>query len=378
MNPKRIVIASNTSWYIVNYRSNLIRALMRTGYDVTAVAPSDEYSASFLEIGCQYRPIAMDNKGTNPVKDFRLLLDFYSCFREVRPDCFLGFTIKPNIYGSIAAQMLHIPCINNIAGLGSAFVRRNWLTTVASWLYRIALRRSRLVFFQNEDDRRAFVSARVIAADRSVRLPGSGVDVTRFAPADAETSGSGRKFRFLLLGRLLWDKGVKEYVEAARCILRQRTDMEFRILGFAEVANPSAVSRAELCSWDSEGLIRYLGHTLDVRPHIAEADCVVLPSYYREGVPRSLLEAASMGKPVITTDMPGCRDAVEDGVTGFLVAARDVGGLVERMERMAGLAPEQRRTMGLCGREKMLREFDERIVLNRYVEVVGALFVNDV
>ncbi len=314
MTTGRIVIASNTSWSIINFRENLIRALLEEGYEVTVVAPLDDFSEAIPKIGCADRAVQMDNKGTNPLVDFGLFLSFYSCFRDIRPDCFLGFTIKPNIYGSIAAQLLGIPVVNNIAGLGTLFVRPSWVTIVASMLYRIALRRSRVVFFQNENDRSTFVGAGLTSEEQTERIPGSGVDTIKFShDRYAKIMDFDETVRFLLLGRLLWEKGVGEYVEAARWIQKRKFNAEFQILGFLDVDNPSAISHHQIEQWVSEGVIEDSGHARDVRPYIARSDCIVLPSYYREGVPRSLLEAASMAKPVITTDTPGCRDVVNHG-----------------------------------------------------------------
>jgi len=370
--PKKVLIALNTAWNLVNFRSGLIRALVAQGYEVVGVAPPDEYAPRLAGLGCRFVPLPMDNKGTNPGRDLLLLLRYLRLLLRERPDVFLGYTVKPNVYGSMAAHALGIPVINNIAGLGTVFNRRNWLTAVVRWLYRAALSRSRWVFFQNEDDRAFFVEAAIVRRDVTARLPGSGVDLREFAPIPLQPSADGA-FRFLLASRMLWDKGVGEYVEAARKVRADYPGTEFRLLGFLDVKNPTAISHEQITEWVAEGVIVYLGATDNVKPQLAEVNCVVLPSLYREGVPRSLLEAAAMAKPIITTDAVGCRDVVDDGHNGFLVKVGDARDLGEKMVRMMRLTPSERQLMGARGRQKMEREFDERFVIDKYVESVGEI-----
>lgn len=365
----RLVIAVNTAWNLYNFRAELIRALVAAGYEVVAVAPPDEYAARLPVLGCRYVPLPMDNQGTHPGRDLLLLWRFFWLLRRERPLALLGYTVKPNVYGSLAARLLGVPVVNNIAGLGTVFVRGGWLARLVRGLYRLALAKSRRVFFQNDEDCAAFVAGGLVREAQARRLPGSGVDLAAFAYA-LPAPLAGRPFRFLLVARMLWDKGVGEYVEAARLLRARGHDARCRLLGFLDVKNPDAISRAQMDAWMAEGVVDYLGATDDVRPHLAECDCMVLPSYYREGVPRTLLEAAAMGRPIITTDAVGCREVVEEGVTGFLVKPRDAADLAEKMERMLALTPAARADMGRHGREKMEREFDERIVIGAYLEVL--------
>jgi glycosyltransferase involved in cell wall biosynthesis len=306
----------------------------------------------------------MDNKGTNPVRDAKLFLRYLRTLRRERPAAFLGYTIKPNVYGSLAAHSLGIPVINNVSGLGTAFIRDTWITRVVKGLYRLALRRSHTVFFQNEDDRRVFVDNKLVTPDRTALVPGSGIDLQRFEPADVLRRQQG--FQFLLIARLLYDKGVGEFVDAARLIKPTHPEARCTLLGFLDAKNRTAVSRDDVDRWVSEGIIEYLGSSDDVRPFIAEADCVVLPSY-REGTPRTLLEAAAMAKPLIATDVPGCREVVEDGQNGFLCRVKDARDLATKMIGMMEMAPADRRAMGEAGRQKMERQFDERLVIDAYL-----------
>lgn len=373
---RKVIIALNTAWNLVNFRTGLIRALVAEGYEVVAVAPHDEYAPRLAELGCRFIALPMDNKGTHPARDLLLFLRFLKLLRRERPDVYLGYTIKPNVYGSFAAHVLGIAVVNNIAGLGATFIRNNWLTRLVRLLYKSALSRSHHVLFQNDEDMCLFIEQGLVAPDKVSRLPGSGIDLMRFSPAvDMDTlspspSPSGRgEIRFLLVARLLWDKGVGEYVEAARLVRRKYPMATFQLLGFLDVKNPTAVSSVQMNSWVEEGVVEYLGVADDVKPYLAAADCVVLPSY-REGVPRSLLEAAAMGKPIVTTDAVGCRDTVDDGVNGLLCRVADANDLADKLLRLMEMTDEERAGMGLAGRKKMELEFDEKIVIDRYLCVI--------
>jgi glycosyltransferase involved in cell wall biosynthesis len=368
MKPPTLVISINASWNIVNFRVGLIRGLRQAGYRVFALAPRDRWSDRLAELGVEFHPIEMDRKGLSPARDLRLLWRYRRALRRLRPDAFLGYTAKPNVWGSLAAQSLGIPVINNVSGLGTAFIRGGWLGRLVASLYRLAFRRSATVFFQNEEDRDLLVSRRIVAAGKARLLPGSGIDTDRFRPATA--TAEQRPFVFLLVARLLRDKGVGEYVEAARRVRREAPDTRFRLLGFLDSDNRSAFSQAEVETWVGEGLIDYLGASDDVRPAIAEADCVVLPSY-REGLPRTLLEAAAMGKPLIATDVPGCRQVVRHETNGLLCRARDPASLAAAMLEMLRAPPERRAGWGRAARAMVEAEYDERIVVELYLAAIG-------
>ena len=363
------MIATNTAWNCINFRSGLIKALIAQGYNVVAVAPRDEYAHQLKALGCRYIPLPMDNKGKHIGRDLVLLARFYVMMRAEKPDVFLGFTVKPNVYGSLAAHAMQIPVINNVAGLGTAFVQGNWLTRLVQVLYRIALCRSSKVFFQNDDDRNLFVSAGIVSEAITERLPGSGVDLLKFQPSPLPAH---QVFRFLLIARMLWDKGVGEYVAAARSLKLKGLEAECCMLGFLDVQNPSAISSKQMDYWVSEGAVNYLGVRNDVREEIALADCIVLPSFYREGTPRVLLEAAAMARPIVTTDSVGCRDVVDDGVTGFLCNPRDASDLADKMTRVASLSLRERKAMGVLGRKKIERQFDEKIIIRKYLKSIDA------
>lgn len=366
----KIVICINTAWNLVNFRAGLIRALVTAGHEVVAVAPHDEYAAALEGLGCRYVPLPMDNGGTRPVQDALLLWRFWRLLRSERPAVYLGYTVKPNVYGSLAAHWLDIPVINNIAGLGAVFIKGGWLVRLVQGLYRAALARSAQVFFQNGDDRQMFVQVGLVKPEVTALLPGSGIDLQRFQPVPLPCPAGSSAVRFLLIARMLRDKGVVEYVEAARLLKARWPLAEFCLLGFVDVQNPTAISRAEMDGWVAQGEVRYLGVSDDVREQIGEADCVVLPSY-REGTPRTLLEAAAMGRPLVTTDAVGCRQVVEDGVNGYLCQVRDARDLADKMERILLMTADERTAMGLAGPAKMEREFDERLVIDKYLAAIG-------
>lgn len=365
-----VALGANDIWNIVNYRSGLVRALLQAEFRVAVLAPAGPHAEAVRALGAEFHEVAISPRGTSPVDDLRTLIEFRRQLKAIAPAAFLGFTAKPNIYGSLAAHSLGIPVINNISGLGSTFTRRTALTRLVVGLYRASLRRSATVFLQNPDDRELFEKERIVRRDQTGLLPGSGIDLAHFAPLE-RPGGAERPFTFLLAARLLWAKGVGEFAEAAARIRGAGRDARFDVLGIVEPESRTAVPLSRLETWEREGAIVYLGAATDVRAIVGAADCVVLPSYYREGVPRVLLEAAAMGVPVITTDSPGCREAVDDGVTGLLCAPRSVDSLVEAMERMLDLPPGQRRTMGLAGRAKMEREFAQEIVHRQYLTALA-------
>jgi glycosyltransferase involved in cell wall biosynthesis len=364
-----VVLSANTSWNIANFRSALVSALVERGDRLIVVAPPDEFTPALKALGAEFVPITISSGGMSPLEDLALLARYRRIFRDLRPDIFLGVTIKPNIYGSLAARMAGARVINNISGLGHMFIDAGPLTRLASALYRLALRRSAKIFFQNEEDRALFVARGIVRDGQTGLLPGSGIDLERFKPPAAPRRPG--PFRFLLASRLQSNKGITDYAAAARLVRRVMPDTVFQLLGSAGANRRMALPMDEVERWQAEGIIEYLGGTSDVRPAIAQADCVVLPSR-REGMPRILLEGSAMGKPVIATDVPGCRDAVDDGSTGFLCAAQSIEALAEAMVRMAQLPAEQRLEMGRHGRRKMERQFRENFVVEHYLEAIDA------
>ncbi|MGC5796075.1 glycosyltransferase family 4 protein [Sphingomonas sp. NFX23] len=359
----------NAAWNVVNFRAGLVRALIADGHEVIAAVGDDGAVADIEALGARVVTLPMDSAGISPFADLRLFAHYLALFRHEQPDIYLGWTIKPNIYGSIAAAVAGVPAVNNISGLGTAFLGAGWLMRVAGVLYRIGLRRSATVFFQNAADRELFIARALVRERQTALLPGSGIDGVAFDPAHYRQTTDG-VFRFLLVARLIRDKGVLEFVEAARLLRVTHPAVRFQILGFLDVANRTAIDRATLEGWVAEGLIDYLGVADDVRPFLAQADCVVLPSY-REGTSRVLLEAAAMARPAIATDVPGCRDVVRDRETGLLCRVRDAADLARAMREMLASDDGARAAMGAAARRDVLVRFAEHKVITSYRAVIG-------
>jgi glycosyltransferase involved in cell wall biosynthesis len=313
--------------------------------------------------------VDVDSKGSNPFNDLALVWKLYTIYQREELDVVLHYTIKPNIYGSIAAKLAGIPSINNVTGLGTVFIRHNLTAKIAHHLYRWAFNFPETVFFQNEDDRKLFVDKKLVRPEITDVLPGSGVDLTRFAPSEFKKNDV---FTFLVISRVLYDKGILEYIEAIRRLRAQGVRAKFQLLGKIETARGLGVPREQISEWVREGLIEYLGTVSDVIPVIERADCVILPSY-REGTPRTLLEAASLGKPIIATDVPGCRDTVEHGFNGFLCKVKDPQDLADKMRQIMHLSDHRLRQMGSNSRQLAVERFDQNIVIGKYQRALYSL-----
>ncbi len=362
-----VIISANAFWNIANFRGGLVQALVEHSYRVVIAAPDVDADWT-VNRGVEAVDIALDRSGLNPIRDALLTLNYYKLIRKFRPNFFLGYTAKPNIYGSIAAGFSEVTALPNISGLGTAFINRGPLSALVATLYRIAFRNCPIVFFQNPDDCELFISRKIVRPEQAALLPGSGVDVAHFAPVPTEPGAT----RFLFVGRLLGDKGVREFIEAARLLRADHPDWQFQLLGSLDEGNRTAIRRLELDQWVAEGVVEHLSAVEDVRPYIAAATAVVLPSY-REGLPRSLLEAAAMARPLIATDVPGCRHIVDHGVNGLLCAVRDPAALAEAMEQLATLDDVKRAAMGQAGREMIERDYGEERVIRAYLDALAQL-----
>lgn len=365
----KVAIVLNTSWNIYNFRMGLIKALREDGHEIHTIAPVDDYTSFLVESGCVHHAVKMDSRGANPLKDLALTFELFSIYRRLRPDVILHFTIKPNVYGTLAASLLRIPTINNVCGLGTIFLKKGVTSRVAKWLYRASFRFATKVFFQNSDDRAIFLEERLIAPDIADLVPGSGIDLTRFQPVEFKRN---KTFTFLLVSRLITDKGILEFVEAIRQLRIEGIDARFQVLGAKDPNHKRGIATEVIESWISNNTIEYLGTTKDVRPFMEQADCVVLPSY-REGTPRTLLEAASLGKPIVTTDVPGCHHVVQHEYNGLLCTVKSPEDLASKMKQMACSPDETLLTFGRNGRKKMEAEFDEARVIQKYREGLRAL-----
>ncbi|MCS6833239.1 MAG: glycosyltransferase family 4 protein [Flammeovirgaceae bacterium] len=370
---KKIGVVGNSAWNIYNFRQNLIKHLLTEGYDIVTIAPDDGYGKHLEKLGCLYQPVHMQPKGNNPLKDLLFAKDLYYCYRHHKLDAVLQFTIKPNIYGSLAAKLAGIPCINNVTGLGTVFLHNNLTTKIAKILYKISFRFPYRIFFQNEDDRSLFLKLGLVREEKTALIPGSGVDLEKFLPSPSFTRN--HPFVFLMIARLLYDKGIVEYAEAAQLLKKQAIPCVCKVLGSIETDAGLGVTHEKVMQWVEGQFIEHIEKVEDVRPYIAQADVVVLPSY-REGTPRSLLEAASMAKPLIATNVPGCKEVVKDGYNGFLCHPQSATDLAEKMKKMYLLTDEQLKTMGQNSRTYMQEKFDQKIVFQIYTETLQTLFQN--
>lgn len=359
----RILVAANSTWNLHNFRRGLIRELLKNGHEVITVSP-DPRGIEIDDLKVPHRTCELQRSGTNPLKEISLLWRLGRIVRKERPDALFSFTIKPNIYGSLVCRMFNVAAVPNVSGLGASFLGSPLFRRAILLLYRFAFARAPTVFFQNPDDRALFIRERIVEPAQAKVVPGSGIDLASFVPAELP-----QEPRFLMIARLLSDKGVREYVEAAHLLRQSLPEASFLLLGDIDTHNPAGIPEQEIREWAQQGAIEYLGAADDVRPFIRDAAAVVLPSY-REGLPRTLLEGAAMGRPLIGTDVPGCREVVREGITGFLCEAKSASSLAAAMERLARSPNEQQAQMGTQARAMAEREFDQSLVIAAYLSIV--------
>lgn len=362
---KTILILTNSIGGLYSFRKEVVKAIVDAGYEVTISVPEMVTKANyFTEIGCKVELIDFNRRGTNPVADLKLMSRYRKLIKQLKPIAALTYTIKPNIYGGMAARLCGVPQLANVTGLGDAVENGGWMQKLTLTLYKIGLGKARQIFLQNESNRNYCID-KGIATDSSVLLPGSGVNLQHHT-YQAYPTGEG-KVRFLFIGRMLKDKGIEEYFEAAKVIKGKYPNTEFQILG-----NMEGNYQDKLDALTKEGIVNHLGTTTDVRPYIGAVECTVMPSYH-EGMSNVNLESAANGRPVITTDVPGCRETVDDGVTGFLVKPRDAASLTEGVERFLALSYSEKVLMGQAGRKKVEREFDRKIVVEAYLNEINTI-----
>lgn len=369
---KTLVFFANTSWYLWNFRLRLARRLRDRGYRIVFIAPRDAFSARLSEVGF-FLPIRISRTGVHPVSELRALAGFRRLLKQLEADAVLSWTPKCNIYGALACRSLGIPIVPNVSGLGSGFVDRPGLSGVVAQLYRHAFRMCATVFFQNAQDMNHLVDWGCVERDSAKLLPGSGVDLDRFRPDRAHGRDKNDQFVFLFMGRLLREKGLCELAAAMRRLRDEGLKARLLVAGYFDEANPSALDKSELRAWEQEGLAEFVGATDTPESVIGRADCVVHPSFYREGLARILLESAACGRPVITTDLAGCREAVIPDVSGFLCEPRSTESLYGAMKRMMLLPGSVRQLMGIAAREHMEQGFSEEIVIESYVDALHAI-----
>ena len=338
------------------------------------LAPYDNAVQNLRKLGCVCHDIEIKGRSKNPFADILLYFRLKSKIKLIKPDVILSYTIKPNIYGGIVARRLKIPFIANITGLGTTFNGNYLVKKMVEKMYKWSFLNINKVFFQNKDDRELFFDYKIINEEVAGLLPGSGVNLEEFIPVKKEINQE--KIVFLLIARLIREKGIEEYVVAAKHLMEKYDNLEFQILGKYESDCLTGISNEKISKWEKRGLIKYLGVSDDVRNEIKECDCGVLPSFYREGVPRTLIEMAAMGKPLITTDNVGCREIVEHLYNGYLCKKQDTKDLIKKMEMFINLSLIKKKMMGENSRKKVEDEFDEKIVINKYLQEIKNILNN--
>jgi glycosyltransferase involved in cell wall biosynthesis len=366
---KKILIVDNSSWNIYNFRLPLVKRLKSDGYEVTVATPVDEY-IQYLNKTHFNRHIQLKHlsrQGKNPFQDLAFLAELLRIYRKVRPDAVIHFTIKPNIYGSLAARFFKIPAISVMTGLGYTFVHQSGSNRLAPMMMKMAFKKLKKLVVYNRDDKQELIKQKITAEARCVFVPGDGVDTNYYRPM--EVKAPRQPFLFLFIGRLLEDKGVREYVAAAKKIRSAHPGTECWIVGDLNFGNPSDITKSQLLEWIENQDIRYFATTKDVRQYIRQCNVLVLPSY-REGLPRVILEAMSMGKPIITTDVAGCREAVVHPENGLIVPVRDADSLAEAMLHYRNSPPEELSRIGERNRKRVLELYTVEKSTDAFIHLI--------
>ena len=357
----KIAFVGNSALTMMNFRLGVMKELSRQ-YEVVMITPQDCELTPLAGTSIRFVPIEVDCRGTNPFKDIRLYRQLKTIYSREHFDFVFHYTIKPVIYGSMVAGTLGVKYISVVTGLGYTFIKRNWLFRLSCLLHRKALCKAQEVWFLNDDDQNVFVDLNLVHPNKTHVIPGEGIDTTFFSTQQPLPN----EFTFMFCGRMLRYKGVELFVQAAERLQTDYPTAHWQLLGPLDAHNPDGVKPNEMEDWVKKGFIEYLGVAKDVRPYLKQCSCLVLPSYFREGVPRSLMEAAAMERPIIATNSVGCKDVVLDGVNGLLCEKRSIEGLVDAMRKILEMPAEKLRCMGKKGRELILRKFDEKIVIKEY------------
>ena len=372
---KTIAFVSNSAWSVFNFRLDVIKWLLKNDVKVLVFAPDDDYAEKLIAQGCQFIKINFNNKGENPVKDYLFYLQLRRLYRRFKPDFIFHYVAKPNIYGSLAAAAEKIPSVAVITGLGYPFAKRNILFRIIRALYRKALKHASEVWFLNNEDAKVFITEKIVSINKMKVLPGEGVNTKHFTPVECKRNDD--PFEFLMSTRLLKSKGIGLYADAARILKKKNYHVIFSLIGFFEKNHPDSISPDSIKKWEDEGLITYHGFADDVRPHLQKADCMVFPSFYNEGVPRCLMEAASMEIPAITSYNRGCKEVVLNNSNGYICNSNDPFDLADKMEKMINASPDERMRMGKNGRQLVLKKFDICKIIEEYSNTLISAFENN-
>lgn len=359
----RILLLINKSTGLYNARKELIISLLNEGHSVIAATPFDMFVEDLKELGVSMINVPVDRRGKNPIKDFLLLKRYKKIIGAEKPNLVFTFTIKPNVYGGIVCGKKNIPYVANITGLGTAVENSGFLQKITISLYRKGLKNAQNVFFQNESNKNFMIKKRIVKGKCSL-IPGSGVNLNKFS---LQEYPRGKKVHFAFIGRVMKEKGIEQYLEAAKWIHERYPDTVFHVCGICDKKYMSIIN-----DLNDEGLIVYHGLVKEMKEIYSMISCTIHPSFYPEGLSNVLLESCASGRPIITTDRSGCKEVVDDGVNGFLIKQKDSIDLQEKIEKFLSLSVDERMKMGQKGREKVEREFDRNIVVRKYLEEVKA------
>lgn len=367
--PKKIILVSNTSWSFYKFRRGLIQKLIRKEHQVFLLSPRDEHVEDLLQLGAEYVELHyMYAKGVNPKRDVECYRELKTNYKKLQPDIIFHYTIKPNIYGTYAAYKCKIKNIAVVTGLGFTFINNGIVPSIARSLYNLVLAKASRIWFLNEDDKNLFIDKKIVPQEKVDLLHGEGIDCDYFSPSGKTDKYKGST-EFLFIGRLLYDKGIREFYEAAKMLKQKYPEIIFSVLGYLHVKNPKAVDPNQFQQWIDEGTIQYYGSSPEVRTYARKCSCIVLPSY-REGLSMVLLEGASMATPLIASNIAGCKEVIEHGKTGYVVNPKDAKDLAEKMKQFHLLSVEEKYNMGQSGRAKIEREFSSDIIFKMYNKTI--------
>ena len=366
---KKIAFVNNVLDGMLMFRGNVIKTFLDKEYEVTIICPDDKnINIKNFDSRVKFIPVEFSRKGKNPFNDLVYCKKLFDIYRKEKFDLIFHYTIKPNIYGNIASHFVKIKSISIIPGLGYLFIKDSFATKIVEILYKLSLNFTNEVWFLNEDDKNEFLKRKLVKESKIKIIPGEGINLEKFKPIKTERNDN--KVIFLMIARVLWEKGFKEYVEAAEILKKKYSNLEFQLLGGIDMGNPSGVPEKIVMKYHNNNIINYLGTTNDVPSVVAKCDCLILPSFYREGLPRTLMEGASMEKPLITTNNVGCKEAVIDGYNGFLCKIKNSQDLVKKIEKFLSLSQEEKENLGKNGRKLMKEKYEDSKVIKKYLEVI--------
>lgn len=370
---KVVTLSANTSWYLYNFRKSTIDRFIKDGYEVFCIAPKDAHTKKLKDLGCNWFDLKMNNQGHNPFKDLVIIFRLFYIYTKLKPVVAFHFTVKNNIYGTWASFFSNTPAVNNISGLGTAFIKKGFLSFIVKILYRLSQPMAKRVYSQNIEDFNLLANKKLISRKKLFLLPGSGVDINKFKPNF--NSKKVNTFRFLFVGRILADKGIYELIHAIENINKNEIQCQLWICGFKNSKNISAINDDQIKNWQNIPGVTWIEPNDEIEKIMKDVNCIVLPSY-REGMPRSLLEAGAIGLPSITTDVPGCRNIIQDNINGFICEARNSKSLELAMLRMLNTPNEDIIRMGKAARNIVENRFDEKIVIDAYADVLSSFADN--